>query len=133
MNSKYSVSKEEFFNELSKLLSVEDIRIATILSEISNAISSARIKKKMNQKELSSFLNMSQSMVSKLESGDYNFTIESMVNVLTALDIDFEVLIGNTATEYFQDNEPDGQGWHVARNKEPFVFPMQKQLAIKGA
>ena len=51
----------------------------------------------MTQKEFAKFMGVTQGMVSKWESGDYNFTIESICNILEKLDLDcnFEIFKDN--------------------------------------
>ncbi len=46
----------------------------------------------MNQKQFAEFMNVSQSMVSKWESTTYNFTIKSIISILTKLDIKMDFI-----------------------------------------
>lgn len=70
------------------------LNAARILSEISFTIIKARAEKNMKQKEFASFMGVSQGMISKWESGDYNFTIKQMCDICEKLsltpDITFE-------------------------------------------
>jgi transcriptional regulator with XRE-family HTH domain len=49
-----------------------------IYYRISTAIFDYRIKENLSQKELAKNLGVTQAMVSKLESGDYNYSIEQL-------------------------------------------------------
>lgn len=69
--------------------STAQLAAAEILSEISRVITNTRISKKMTQTEFASFMGVSQSMVSKWENGDYNFTIEKIIEIADKLDLDF--------------------------------------------
>lgn len=79
---------EEFVDE-------DDILSAQILSHISSEIVKYRIDKKMSQKEFASFLDVSQSMISKIESGDYNFTIKKLVELCNKMDLSLTIDIKN--------------------------------------
>lgn len=49
-----------------------------IYYKISTAIFDYRIKNRLTQKKLADKLGITQAMVSKLESGDYNYTVEQL-------------------------------------------------------
>lgn len=77
------------FNECSWLRwaaeDIEDARICIL------GIVKARIEKGMTQTEFADFMGVSQGMVSKWESEDYNFTIEAIANICEKLDWDMNV------------------------------------------
>lgn len=87
-------------SSISKLLDLfdeyideDDIMSSQILSQISTEIVKYRIKNKMTQKKFADFLNISQSMVSKIESEDYNFTIKQLVKLSNKMNLYFEVIL----------------------------------------
>ena len=43
----------------------------------------------MNQKQFASFMGVSQAMISKWESGEYNFTINTLNEICDKLGLDF--------------------------------------------
>ncbi len=49
----------------------------------------------MNQKEFAKYMNVSQVMVSKWESGDYNFTLDTLNEICYKLRIDFKPSISS--------------------------------------
>ena len=81
------------FEALTEKMSAHEIKSAMVISEISSKIENERINKKMTQKEFSEFMDVSQSMVSKWESGDYNFTIETIAKIFDKLNLDFNFKI----------------------------------------
>ena len=62
-------------------------------SFISKKIEEKRISMNMNQAEFAKYMNVCQSMVSKWESGTYNFTIKSLREVCQRLDLDLNLNI----------------------------------------
>lgn len=95
---------DSLFELLSESLSNAEIKTASVISDISFAISKERIKKNMSQSEFAKFMGVSQGMVSKWESGDYNFTIKSISEIFDKLDLDFDFNIKYDNTEINYDN-----------------------------
>ncbi|MCR5146813.1 MAG: helix-turn-helix transcriptional regulator [Clostridia bacterium] len=58
-----------------------DIEYNEILFIISKELVNYRDENKLKQEDLAKKLNMSQVMISKMESGKYNYTIKSLVNL----------------------------------------------------
>jgi transcriptional regulator with XRE-family HTH domain len=74
--------KPEFFEEM-------DIEL--LLVDLASEFIKYRVAKKMSQKDLAKMLDISQAMVSKLESGDYNPTIKFLWEICQKLDWDFDL------------------------------------------
>ena len=64
-----------------------------IKAHISMAIFKARKALNLDQKELAEKCEVSQAMISKWESGQYNFSIESLTEIADKLDLDLEVTL----------------------------------------
>ena len=64
----------DFFKELS----ASEIEEVNLKSKIASAILNKRHELNMNQESFAEYMNVSQSMVSKWESGDYNFSCDSI-------------------------------------------------------
>jgi transcriptional regulator with XRE-family HTH domain len=62
-----------------------------IFYKISTAIFKYREKENLTQKELAAKLGITQAMVSKLESGIYNYTVEQLCKIANKLEYKFEV------------------------------------------
>ena len=69
---------EDFLEFFADKLSGADVIAARELGKISAIIAKERIDRGLNQKDFAKLLNVSQSMVSKWESENYNFTIENL-------------------------------------------------------
>ena len=62
-----------------------------IYYKISIALFDYREKHKLSQKKLAGILGVTQPMVAKLESGDYNYTVEQLWKIATKLDFKFNI------------------------------------------
>jgi len=62
-----------------------------IYYKISIALFDYREKHKLSQKKLAEMLGVTQPMVAKLESGDYNYTIEQLWKIATKLNFKFNI------------------------------------------
>lgn len=91
MNNKQPIS--ELFNALTANLSPADIKSAMVIADISEKITSERLKRAMTQKEFAAFMGVTQGMVSKWESAEYNFTVESIAKIFEKLNLDFSFTV----------------------------------------
>ncbi len=79
----------ETTNWLAQNLTRTEIDIATTLARISADIELKRYELGMTQKEFAKYMDVSQGMVSKWESGEYNFSIETLFNICNRLGLIF--------------------------------------------
>lgn len=85
-NKTFLKSPWELINDLTDDEPIEEFELDDILIAISLNIINYRIDNNLTQKQLAVKLNISQSMVSKLESGEYNPTIEQLWKISKGLD-----------------------------------------------
>lgn len=83
----FSVEIEESV-EISEVLDYTDI-----LVEVSRALVNYRKTQSLTQKQLSKILNMKQSMISKLESGEYNATLKMLLKISYTLEKDSSLFL----------------------------------------
>lgn len=83
----------DLINAMSEQISHSDILAANELAKISAVIAKRRIEMNMNQKQFAEFVGVSQSMVSKWESEDYNFTVESLAKICERLNLSLDISI----------------------------------------
>ena len=77
----------EALADLAQDFSLADVIATKLQAKIAIAITKKRLEYGMTQKEFAKKLNVSQGMVSKWESEDYNFTIESLAQIELNLEI----------------------------------------------
>ena len=82
-----------FFREIFKNLSKADVYEIKAKSKLSGQLTIKRKDLGMNQKDFAKFLGVSQGMVSKWESGNYNFTFRTAAEVCEKIGYTFEVNI----------------------------------------
>ena len=105
-------------NSLSSLFdSLPDYKLNTAL--IQGSIASGIVKKRhemgLTQHEFAKQFNVTQGMVSKWESADYNFSISSLTELMSKLEIPFDIILnGESATnqeiDWYEKN-PTNQDW----------------------
>ena len=98
-------------NWLTEGLSKADLKTIVELAQISAKIERRRIEMGMTQKEFAVYMGVSQGMVSKWESREYNFTIKSLNEICSKIDLTFTPILNNKMlTEKFtlikNDTEP---------------------------
>lgn len=100
---KNRASGAELYDVLTKNVSNAEIRTAMVISDIALAILKERVNRNMTQKEFADFVGVTQGMVSKWESGDYNFTVSSIANVFEKLEMNFEFSISQKTINFLNN------------------------------
>lgn len=77
----------------------EEYGLYDIYYSISTKISDYRMEKGLSQKQLAEILGITQAMVSKLESGEYNPTVEQLWKVSTKLGWNFKVVLEDNGAQ----------------------------------
>ena len=80
----------ETTNWLTKGISEEQIKVEKALSVIAAEIYTKRTQMGMDQKAFAKFMGVSQGMVSRWESGTYNFSISTLIGICEKLELNFE-------------------------------------------
>ncbi|NLZ82660.1 MAG: helix-turn-helix transcriptional regulator [Clostridiales bacterium] len=87
---------------LSEGISQVEIEKIKKLALISSKIQLKRNSLGMNQKQFAKMMNVTQGMISKWESGEYNFTLTTLIDICSKLDLEFEPNIKDN--EYCYEN-----------------------------
>lgn len=118
MVNKYCCDLNALLDIFEDNLSAADVLASKALAEISSGILQCRIESGMTQKQFAQFMNVSQGMVSKWESGDYNFSVKSLADIAVKLDLDLRVCLKKSKT--VQMPEKERQFRHFTTNKRRF-------------
>lgn len=86
-------------NWISKGLSDAEVKTIVELAKISARIERCRMEMGMTQLEFAKYMGVSQGMVSKWESREYNFTIKTLNEICQKLDLKFSVELEKPCTK----------------------------------
>lgn len=112
MDVKVGLGKD--LKELVNSITGADLISAKVLADISVTIFKERLKRDMTQKEFADLMGVSQGMVSKWESDNYNFTIETLSSICDKLGLDLEIKMENLEDKYkYADIENQYLGWSI--------------------
>jgi len=81
----------EMIERLGGEVAAQQDDLYTIYYQIATTLFDYRLKHNLTQKQLAKKLGISQPMVAKLESGEYNFTIEKLWSIATKLNFHFRI------------------------------------------
>lgn len=110
----------EALADLAQDLSLADVIAAKLQAKIAIAITKKRLEYGMTQKEFAKKLNVSQGMISKWESEDYNFTIESLAQIAEKLELNLEISLTPESDQYRKIQRRESNcGWNgnIWKNK----------------
>ncbi len=91
MSKKHSKNLSDLIEALTSELSVADIMSSAVQARVCAAITKERVRLGMNQTQFADYLGVSQGMVSRWESSDYNFTIDTIAKIAAKLDLLFDI------------------------------------------
>lgn len=80
-------------------LTDSEVKSMVEIAKISARIERKRIEMEMTQKEFADYMGVSQGMVSKWESREYNFTIKTLNDICQKLGLDLCISIENSEPE----------------------------------
>lgn len=90
-----------------KDITVPDINSSCLLGKISASIVRKRLELHMTQREFADYMHVSQSMVSKWEGGDYNFSIKTLAEVAENLGMELTVNLSTGKNSQIQYSRND--------------------------
>ena len=108
----------EISNWLTKGVSDEQLKTEKALAVISAKIYTRRMKLGLDQRAFAKLMGVTQGMISKWESGTYNFSIASLIRICEKIDLTFDPYICDeeavqpniTFVNHGKSNY-DSQGW----------------------
>ncbi len=108
--SKYNSMYEFMANYLTE----SDIYAAKAIAKISMTIYKYRKDNNLSQKQFAQLMNVTQSMVSKWESGEYNFTVENIAKISESLNLNFDILF-TPKNEYSYSNKANSYSYSKSK------------------
>ena len=102
MNKKKTPNNiEDLLSLFSETLTPADVLSAKLMAQFSNAITSERLNLNMSQKDFAKHINATQSLISRWECGDYNFSINKIAEIAAKLDlnVDFKINKYHSSTD----------------------------------
>lgn len=78
---------KEFLDKLTDSVESVDLALMALQADIAAAITSKRLDLNMSQSDFASFMGVSQGLVSRWEKGETNFTLKTIVDLASKLNI----------------------------------------------
>ena len=97
---------QEFISKISETLGNKVEMEEMAKAKIASAILTKRYELKMSQTDFADYMNVSQAMVSKWESGENNFSISTIAEICEKLSMVFDISISKTAV-FAANNDND--------------------------
>ena len=88
-------SAYDYLEKLTSEMSASKLYYYDILYTLSTTVLENRLKREMTQKVFAKLLGVSQAMISKYESGDYNFTVKQICKICEKLDLNPNLSLSN--------------------------------------
>ena len=129
MANKYSCTINDLFNMFSDVLNPEDVLTSKLIAQISSAITQERINLNMNQTEFADYIDASQSLVSRWEHGNYNFSLKKLAEIAVKLNLDVNINISKNVTEssHLQENKRNEKIIQLQKKTRPVFDEMEIQ------
>lgn len=86
-----SGAKNNMFEFMAEYITESDIYAAKAIAKVSMFIYRYRKDHHLSQKDLAKKIGVTQSMISKWESSEYNFTIENIAKIAEKLEVNFNI------------------------------------------
>lgn len=97
MTNNYSCKIEKLLELFDDSLKPSDILHSKLMAQISSAIIKERIKLHMTQSEFASYIDVNQSLISRWEKGNYNFSLKKLSEIASKLNLDVNIIFYNVA------------------------------------
>ena len=97
MSIQEKITNAKKTNWISEGFSQAEIKTTIELAKISARIERCRLELKMTQKEFADYMGVTQAMVSKWESREYNFTVRSLNEICEKLGLSMSMSLENSS------------------------------------
>ena len=84
---------QDYFQQAQAYITKADLYSSKVMADISVALIHKRLSLNMSQKEFAKLMGVSQGMISKWESGAYNFTVNAIAEIAEKIGSTFDILL----------------------------------------
>lgn len=105
MNKNKSCTIDDLLALFEDVLSPADVLSAKLMGQISSAITKERLALNLTQKEFASHINATQSLISRWECGDYNFSVNKIAEIASKLDLDVNITMTHLNHSVFHSSD----------------------------
>ena len=102
----YTKNITDLLDMLSEGMSAEDMLFAHYASDIAVAITTNRNSLGLTQKEFAEKIGKSQTLISKWENADCNFTLKTLIEIAQALDLTLNVSFTSSKMKKSKQTSP---------------------------
>lgn len=95
MSDQCGGSINQLFELFDDILDPSDVLYSKLMAQISSAIIKERLKLHMTQCEFASHIEVKQSLISRWEKGNYNFSLKKLSEIAAKLNLDVNILFCN--------------------------------------
>lgn len=91
--NKYARTMDDLLEMFSDVLDPADVLTSKLMAQISSAITGERLRLQMSQEKFADHIGVAQSLVSRWEHGNYNFSIRKLSEIAVKLNLDVNLSI----------------------------------------
>lgn len=95
MNNDFCKGIEDLLTLFEDSLTPADALTAKLTSQISTCFTKERLKLHMTQHEFAEHIGATQSLISRWEKGDYNFSVRKICEIASALNLNVDIRMQN--------------------------------------
>ena len=97
--NKYARTVDDLLEMFSDVLDPADVLTSKLMAQISSAITGERLRLRMSQEKFADHIGVAQSLVSRWEHGNYNFSIRKLSEIAVKLNLDVNLSINPHITK----------------------------------
>lgn len=111
MNSNYAKPIGDLVESFAEHIGEADLYYAKALGSITSAIVKKRVSMNMTQRQFAQYMNVTQGLISRWESADYNFTVKTIAEICEKLNLNLEIdLTPDDSAQHYL--ETMNRQWH---------------------
>jgi len=121
---------DDLLSLFAETLSPSEVLSSKAMAEASKSITKERLRLGMNQTEFADYIHVKQSLISRWESGQYNFSIQKLSEIAASLDMDLSVKLRRKPELKYSYNEHYCQSCPITNSYNYVRREQQKKRAV---